>query len=204
MKFVLIAVLAYLIGCINNAYIFTKYTKNIDIRNYGSGNAGATNVLRVLGPKAAAPVFALDVLKGVVAVLIGKYFIGMPGMLVAGIAVVCGHNWPIFLKFRGGKGVATSVGVVMTINPFLGLIALAVGIAVIAITRYVSLGSITGAITFALLNIFFPNSVYVLTFAIVLALLVVFQHRSNIKRLINGTESKIGQRAQINKKGKER
>lgn len=197
MKFVFVAVLAYLIGCINNAYIFTKYTRNIDIRNYGSGNAGATNVLRVLGPKAAAPVFVLDVLKGVVAVLLGKYFIGMPGALIAGIAVVCGHNWPIFLKFRGGKGVATSVGVVMTINPLLGLIALAIGVAVIAITRYVSLGSMTGAITFAFLNIFFPNSVQVLTFAIVLALLVIFQHRSNIKRLINGTESKIGQRAQI-------
>lgn len=85
----------------------------------------------------------------------------------------------------------------MTINPLLGLIALAIGVAVIAITRYVSLGSMTGAITFAFLNIFFPNSVQVLTFAIVLALLVIFQHRSNIKRLINGTESKIGQRAQI-------
>lgn len=151
----LTAGIAYLIGCINNAYILTKYTRKIDIRNYGSGNAGATNVLRVLGYKAAAPVFALDVLKGVIAVLIGKYLMGTTGAMIAGIAVVCGHNWPVFLKFRGGKGIATSIGVVMTVSPFLGIIALAIGVIIIALTKYVSLGSMAGSVTFVLLNAFF-------------------------------------------------
>jgi len=194
---VLTAIIAYLIGCINNAYIFTKYTRNIDIRNYGSGNAGATNVLRVLGYKAAAPVFALDVLKGVIAVLIGKYLMGNTGAMIAGIAVVCGHNWPVFLKFRGGKGIATSVGVVMTVSPLLGLIALAIGVTVIVLTKYVSLGSITGSVTFVLLNAIFWNSAQIFIFSLILASLAIFQHRSNIKRLLAGTESKLGQKTEI-------
>ncbi|ABY93254.1 MAG: Glycerol-3-phosphate acyltransferase [Caldanaerobacter subterraneus] len=194
---VLTAIIAYLIGCINNAYIFTKYTRNIDIRNYGSGNAGATNVLRVLGYKAAAPVFALDVLKGVIAVLIGKYLMGNTGAMIAGIAVVCGHNWPVFLKFRGGKGIATSVGVVMTVSPLLGLIALAIGVTVIVLTKYVSLGSITGSVTFVLLNAIFWNSTQIFIFSLILASLAIFQHRSNIKRLLAGTESKLGQKTEI-------
>jgi glycerol-3-phosphate acyltransferase PlsY len=194
---VLTAIIAYLIGCINNAYIFTKYTRNIDIRNYGSGNAGATNVLRVLGYKAAAPVFALDVLKGVIAVLIGKYLMGTTGAMIAGIAVVCGHNWPVFLKFRGGKGIATSIGVVMTVSPFLGIIALAIGVIIIALTKYVSLGSMAGSVTFVLLNAFFWNSTQLFVFSLILASLAIFQHRSNIKRLLAGTESKLGQKTEI-------
>ncbi|MEW8996524.1 MAG: glycerol-3-phosphate 1-O-acyltransferase PlsY [Thermoanaerobacter sp.] len=194
---VLTAIIAYLIGCINNAYIFTKYTRNIDIRNYGSGNAGATNVLRVLGYKAAAPVFALDVLKGVIAVLIGKYLMGNTGAMIAGIAVVCGHNWPVFLKFRGGKGIATSIGVIMTVSPLLGLIALAIGVTVIVLTKYVSLGSITGTVTFVLLNVIFWNSTQIFIFSLILASLAIFQHRSNIKRLLAGTESKLGQKTEI-------
>lgn len=193
----LTAIIAYLIGCINNAYILTKYTMKIDIRNYGSGNAGATNVLRVLGYKAAAPVFALDVLKGVVAVLIGKYLLGNTGAMIAGIAVVCGHNWPVFLKFRGGKGIATSVGVIMTVSPLLGLIALVIGVTVIVFTKYVSLGSITGTIAFVFLNALFWNSVQIFIFSLILASLAIFQHRSNIRRLLTGTESKLGQKPKI-------
>ena len=191
------AVIAYLIGCINNAYNLTKYTRKVDIRNYGSGNAGATNVLRVLGYKAAAPVFALDVLKGVIAVLIGKYLMGTTGAMIAGIAVVCGHNWPVFLKFRGGKGIATSIGVVMTVSPFLGIIALAIGVIIIALTKYVSLGSMAGSVTFVLLNAFFWNSTQLFVFSLILASLAIFQHRSNIKRLLAGTESKLGQKTEI-------
>lgn len=194
MDAVLTAIIAYFIGCINNAYILTKYTRKIDIRNYGSGNAGATNVLRVLGYKAAAPVFTLDVLKGVIAVLIGKYLMGNTGAMIAGIAVVCGHNWPVFLKFRGGKGIATSVGVVMTVSPLLGVIAVVIGILVIALTKYVSLGSITGSASFAILNAIFWNSTQVFVFSLILTSLAIFQHRSNIKRLLAGTESKVGQK----------
>jgi glycerol-3-phosphate acyltransferase PlsY len=122
---------------------------------------------------------------------------GNTGAMIAGIAVVCGHNWPVFLKFRGGKGIATSVGVVMTVSPLLGLIALAIGVTVIVLTKYVSLGSITGSVTFVLLNAIFWNSTQIFIFSLILASLAIFQHRSNIKRLLAGTESKLGQKTEI-------
>lgn len=197
MSTILVIIIAYFIGGINNAYIFTKFIKKIDIRNYGSGNAGATNVLRVLGFKAAFPVFMLDALKGVVAVLLGRLIAGNLGAMLAGIAVVCGHNWPALLGFRGGKGIATSFGVIMTINPVLGIYAFIIGILTIVFTKYVSLGSIIGAISFLLLNLVFWQSFGMLIFSAVLTALAIFQHRSNIKRLLAGTESKFGQRTRV-------
>ncbi|MGB9678653.1 MAG: glycerol-3-phosphate 1-O-acyltransferase PlsY [Thermoanaerobacteraceae bacterium] len=197
MYYALAIIIAYFIGCINNAYILTKIYKKMDIRNYGSGNAGATNVLRVLGYKAALPVFILDFLKGVLAVLIGLILAGPVGSMLAGIFVVCGHNWPIFLGFRGGKGIATSLGVIITVNPILGLVAFAIGVLVIAVSKYVSLGSITGTISFVLLNLFFWISLETFVFSLILASMAIFQHRSNILRLISGTESKLGQKTGI-------
>jgi len=197
MYYALAIIIAYFIGCINNAYILTKIYKKMDIRNYGSGNAGATNVLRVLGYKAALPVFILDFLKGVLAVLIGLFLAGPVGSMLAGIFVVCGHNWPIFLGFRGGKGIATSLGVIITVNPILGLVAFAIGVLVIAVSKYVSLGSITGTISFVLLNLFFWISLETFVFSLILASMAIFQHRSNILRLISGTESKLGQKTGI-------
>lgn len=197
MLIVLAIIIAYFIGGINNAYIFTRYIKKIDIRNYGSGNAGATNVLRVLGFKAAAPVFALDVLKGVISVLLGRFIAGNLGAMFAGIAVVCGHNWPVLLNFRGGKGIATSFGVIMTINPILGIYSFIIGILTIVFTKYVSLGSIVGAASFLLFNLIFWKSFDMFIFSAVLTLLAVFQHRTNIKRLLAGTESKFGQKTRV-------
>lgn len=197
MLYILSFFIAYLIGCINNAYLFTKYIKKTDIRNYGSGNAGTTNVLRVLGLKAAIPVLILDILKGVIAVLIGRLLAGNVGALISGIAVVCGHNWPAFLGFRGGKGIATSLGVVITINPIFGLFSIIIGVLIIAITRYVSLGSIIGTLSFFTINLIYWQSVNMMIFATILSLLAIYQHRANIKRLINGKESKIGQKINI-------
>lgn len=197
MSAILVIVIAYFIGGINNAYIFTRYFKKIDIRNYGSGNAGATNVLRVLGFKAAFPVFALDALKGVVAVLLGRFMAGDIGAMLAGIAAVCGHNWPVLLGFRGGKGIATSFGVVMTINPIIGIYSFIIGILTIVFTKYVSLGSLIGAISFLILNMVFWHSFGMFMFSLVLTSLAIFQHRSNIKRLLAGTESKFGQRTRV-------
>lgn len=197
LKIFVALLLAYLIGCINNAYIFTKYIKKTDIRKFGSGNAGATNVLRVLGIKAALLVFAFDILKGVIAVLLGRLIAGDIGGLVAGIAVVCGHNWPIFLEFRGGKGIATSLGVIIVINPIIALYSLLIGVIIIAISKYVSLGSMLGSFSFLVLNIIYFKSVNMLIFAIILTILAIFQHRSNIKRLLNGTESKLGQKTKV-------
>ncbi|SNX52762.1 glycerol-3-phosphate 1-O-acyltransferase PlsY [Thermoanaerobacterium sp. RBIITD] len=197
LKIFVALLLAYLIGCINNAYIFTKYIKKTDIRKFGSGNAGATNVLRVLGIKAALPVFAFDVLKGVIAGLLGRLIAGDIGGLVAGIAVVCGHNWPIFLGFRGGKGIATSLGVIIVINPIIALYSLLIGVIIITISKYVSLGSMLGSLSFLVLNIIYFKSVNMLIFAIILTILAIFQHRSNIKRLLNGTESKLGQKTKV-------
>lgn len=197
LKIVVVAILSYLIGSFNSAYIFTNYIKKTDIRKYGSGNAGATNVMRVLGFKVALFVFLSDVLKGVLAVLLGRLIAGDLGGLVAGIAVVCGHNWPIFLGFKGGKGIATSFGAMVSISPVIAISSLIVGIAIISISKYVSLGSILGAISFLLLNIIYYKSPDMLIFAIIITSLAVFQHRANIKRLLAGTESKLGQKNNI-------
>ncbi|QSZ27946.1 glycerol-3-phosphate acyltransferase [Aceticella autotrophica] len=194
---VLAVVIAYLIGGINSAYLISKYIKKIDVRNYGSGNAGATNVMRILGVKAAVFVFLLDVLKGIIAVSIGRYLCGETGALLSGIAVVCGHNWPIFLNFKGGKGIATSLGVILIINPLFGIYSLIAAILVIAITKYVSLGSILGSLFFLLLNLIYWKSFSTFLFALIMMLLAVFQHRSNIKRLFSGTELKLGQKTRV-------
>lgn len=196
-KIALAAILAYLIGSFNSAYFFTNFIKKTDIRKYGSGNAGATNVMRVLGFKVAFFVFLSDVLKGVLAVLLGRLIAGNIGGYVGGIAVVVGHNWPVFLGFKGGKGVATSFGAIMTISPVIAVLSLIIGIAVISISKYVSLGSIIGAFTFLIFNIIYYSSLNMLIFAILLTAMVVFQHRANIKRLLNGTESKFGQKTNI-------
>ncbi|AGB19368.1 glycerol-3-phosphate 1-O-acyltransferase PlsY [Thermoanaerobacterium thermosaccharolyticum] len=196
-KIIIVAILSYLIGSFNSAYFFTNYIKKTDIRKYGSGNAGATNVMRVLGFKVAFLVFLSDALKGVLAVLLGRLIAGDLGGLIAGIAVVCGHNWPVFLGFKGGKGIATSFGAIISISPAIAILSLIIGIAIISISKYVSLGSILGAISFLLLNIIYYRSPNMLVFAIIITSLAVFQHRANIKRLLNGTESKLGQKTNI-------
>lgn len=193
-RYVLVSVIAYFLGNFATSYIVSMRAAHIDIRKHGSGNAGATNVLRVLGAKAAALTFLGDALKGVVAVLIGRYLAGSNGALLAGLFVVIGHNWPVTLGFKGGKGVATTIGAMLAINPLLVLIVFAVGVTVLITTKYVSLASITGMVIFPITMLMFKQEPEYIAFSFILAILGIFKHRKNIGRLIKGTESKIGKK----------
>lgn len=204
---IIVAIIPYLIGSIMFSVIFTKKIAGFDVRTRGSGNAGSTNVLRTAGKKVAIITLICDILKGVVAVLIG-YIVGKLTkasvetsqmlILTAGVMVVLGHTFPIFFKLKGGKGVATSLGVLLMINWKIGLICLVFALLIMAVSRMVSLGSISAAILFPVLCIFINENYlikanhfgYVL-FGIILCLLVVFNHRSNLKRMINGKENKL-------------
>ncbi len=176
-----------------------KLLRGIDLREHGSGNVGATNTFRVLGPAPGITVLLGDVLKGSVAVLfISRLAIsGLPSYewvkVFCGIAAICGHDWTVFLKFKGGRGVATSIGVFFALVPQAIGIALLAGVVVILLTRYVSLGSISGAILFPILVAFLPFAwpLPYFWFALLAALLVVMKHIPNIKRLIKGKENRL-------------
>lgn len=184
----------YLLGSVSFAYLISKQFFHIDIRNYGSKNAGATNVLRVIGTKPALAVLFLDMLKGVAAIFLGRIIGGETLTLLCGVAVVVGHNWPIFLNFKGGKGIATSLGVVLGVSPLAALVMIIIGIGVITLSRYVSLGSVMAALSFPLLMFFFKKPFSYMVFSLILSALAIYQHRENIKRLLAGKESKIGER----------
>jgi glycerol-3-phosphate acyltransferase PlsY len=201
MKIIATVVEAYLLGSINWSYIAGKLFRRIDIREYGSGNAGATNVNRVLGVKAAVFALAGDLLKGVVAVLIGRSLAGDPGAIFAAVAVVCGHNWPVFLGFKGGKGIATSVGALLSLDYRVALILLVVGVIIIASTRYVSLASVAGAVLYPIIVIMFKSSREMIAFSLVISAFALLRHRENIKRLIRGEESKLGKKEVPKKEG---
>ena len=199
---VVTAIIAYLIGSINFSIILSKKMAGFDVREKGSGNAGTTNMLRAVGKKAAAITLVCDILKGVVAILVAM-FIGnvveeanKPLLVqIAGIAVILGHTFPIFFKFKGGKGVATSLGVLIMSNWQIGLICLVFALILIILTQMVSVGSIAAAILYPVLTLFIPQNYIVpgnyLIYSVLLAVLVVFNHRENVKRLLNGTENKI-------------
>ena len=201
---IITAIIAYLIGSVNFSVILSKKMAGFDVREKGSGNAGTTNMLRSVGKKAAALTLICDVLKGVVAILIAM-FIGWAlkvenqSLLVqiAGIAVVLGHTFPIFFGFKGGKGVATSLGILIMSNWQIGLICLVFGVLLIALTRMVSLGSCAAAVLFPVLTLFITDNYIVsqgsgyLIYSIILAIIVLFNHRSNIKRIMAGKENRI-------------
>ncbi len=187
-------VTGYLLGSISFSYLYGKLFKGIDIRNHGSGNAGATNTLRVLGKGPAILVLALDVLKAIFAVWIGKWLqqdeLWIP--VLCGVAAIIGHNWPIFFGFRGGKGIATTIGVMATLCFLPTLYAGLIAILAIVITRYVSLGSLlfTGLIPFFIWGMDRPMPY--LTASIVICLFAFLRHRSNIMKLLQGKENKLG------------
>lgn len=185
-----IAVVAasYLIGNISPAILIGRM-RGVDIRKEGSGNAGTTNVLRVLGKKAAAATLAIDVLKGVAAVLLGKYFCGQDIALLCGLAAFCGHIWPVAFKFRGGKGVATALGVLVATAPPLGLGILVFAAALIAFSRRVSVGAVAAAIVFPFAAFLYDRDLVI--WAATLAVIVLIKHRANIKRLLKGEEPKL-------------
>ncbi|MTI47763.1 MAG: glycerol-3-phosphate 1-O-acyltransferase PlsY [Firmicutes bacterium] len=194
---IIIILIGYLLGSFASSFFLGKIFKKIDIREHGSGNAGATNALRVFGAKLAAITFILDILKGVVAVIIGRYILGESGALIAGVSAVIGHNWPVLLGFKGGKGVATTIAIVMAIEPIIAIISVLIGLIVIIRSKYVSLGSITGMAVLPIVSLIIirPFDIKFFVFALVLGLMSIYRHRSNIKRLLKGNESKIGQKA---------
>jgi len=194
-----VAIIGYLLGSINTSIIFSKFKKT-DIREHGSGNAGLTNTLRTFGKGAAVVVLLGDVLKGVIAILLARlacniFTIDMvnEASQIAGIAAILGHNFPIYYGFKGGKGVLTSVTVLMMIDYKLALCCLLIFILIVAITRYVSLGSIIAAASFVIM-VLVLKKYDLLAFGIIVASMLIIRHRSNIKRLIQGNENKLGQK----------
>ncbi|MBU9713458.1 glycerol-3-phosphate 1-O-acyltransferase PlsY [Evansella tamaricis] len=198
---------SYLLGSISFSYVIAKKLRQVDIRQHGSGNAGATNTLRVLGVGPAITVLLLDCGKGVAAVYLGLWFTDGNSLIAAtsGLAAIAGHNWPIYYGFRGGKGVATTIGVLATLIFYVALIAGIVAILSIVITRYVSLGSIIFMVGSTILTIFFWDffnyPTYYIYFILVITLFSLWRHRSNIVRLVKGNESKIGAKKNTEKGG---
>lgn len=193
-KYILIAIAAYLLGSFSTG-ILVASRQGHDIRNEGSKNTGASNALRVLGIKGGAIVFLGDFIKASLAVGLGHLLCGMYGAMLGGLCVVLGHNWPVFFGFKGGKGIACSAAIVVFTFWWQGLIAIVICLAVIYITRYISLGSLTMlAVFFILVTLtagIWPFGVW----AFVLLALGVWRHRANIQRLKDGCENKIGQKA---------
>lgn len=193
---IITVIVAYFMGNISPAILIGKL-HGIDIKKEGSGNAGTTNVLRVLGKKAAVATLLIDIFKGVFAVLLGKlvgwYFLTpeyAPYIVMAcGLAVFCGHIWPMIFGFKGGKGVATAFGVLMAVSPLLGLAELGIVIVVVGLSRMVSLGSVVAALAFPFIaNYYDPRY---LCWGLIMALIVLYKHNANISRLVKGEESKI-------------
>ena len=202
--YIIVGIVAYLLGSISFFFFISKKMAGFDVREKGSGNAGATNMLRSVGKQAAILTLIGDALKGVVAILfailVGAIAKDLDKSLlvqIAGILVVIGHTFPIFFGFKGGKGVATSLGVVLTTNWKIGLICLVFALVLMALTRIVSMGSVGAAILFPVLVLFMNTNFTVtegssyLVYSIILAVIVIFNHRSNIKRILNGTENKL-------------
>jgi len=197
MMIILSAVAGYLLGSVNTSLVLGKLFYKKDVRQYGSGNAGATNTLRTLGKTAAIMVVVGDFLKGILACLIGKWLAGETsdgvygGMYVAGIMAVIGHNWPLYFGFKGGKGVMTAFAAVLMFSPLAALICLLSFVLVVAITRYVSLGSIIGGAAFPLVTWILGEQLFLILTGVLLALLIIFRHSSNISRLLDGNEKKL-------------
>ena len=192
-------IIAYLLGSVNSAIIISRLVSGKDIRNSGSGNAGATNVLRSVGKGAAIATMLFDVLKGVFAVLIGGALanaVSVPPQyfaMVSGIAVILGHNYPVYFGFKGGKGIATSAAVIMTMDWKIGVALLIIALTIMAISKYVSLGSIVASALFPIAALIVHSGDWTFfMFALAVGVLAIYKHKENIKRLINGTESKLG------------
>ena len=201
-QIILIAV-CYLIGAIPVGFLIVRLTRSVDIRDYGSGNIGMTNVLRTTGLKTGIIVLGLDTFKGVIPLFVSRQLYSDPYMeTLAAIAVLVGHIWPVFLKFRGGKGVATGMGSFCFISPICGLIVVGVGCLVLAVSRYVSLASIIAAssafISMWVFNNFYSESwiadslgTYIM-YPLIGVPIIIFRHRENIARLLNGEERRLG------------
>jgi glycerol-3-phosphate acyltransferase PlsY len=193
LKYIIIILISYLIGNISNAYFIGKIFLKKDVREYGSGNAGATNAIRAFGFKIGILVFIGDLLKGVLATYISYKIDPVYGQYIGGLSLIIGHNWPAVLKFKGGKGIASSIGVMLFINPYLSLICFIVGLSIAALTKIVSIGSLIGVSLAPVIAIIFfrPLEKEFLIFTILLSLMAIFRHKENIVRLIKGEEKKL-------------
>ncbi len=197
-------IVAYLLGSVSTGYLAGKFLKGIDVREYGSKSVGTTNILRTIGPAAAVLVLALDVGKGLIVIFLADWLVGTPTVvMLSGLAAVIGHNWPVYFGFRGGKGIATSLGVIAGLSlPVLGVITV-LGVLIIILTRYVSLASLTGAAIFPLLLWILRETSrievtpLVVLISTLLSLLAIIRHRDNIKRLLKGQENKVGKKVNI-------
>ena len=205
MKTILLWVFCYLLGCISFGLLFARKS-NIDLRSQGSGNIGATNVWRIAGGKVAVWVFAGDIIKGVLAVLVAGYFyeftsaqsLGLENFqVICGFIAIIGHIFPVYLKFKGGKGVNTALGVVVSLMPIETLVGLSIFVIVLLVSRYVSLGSMMAAVglaLFAFIEKFILSkdiATVNLFLAALLALMILITHRQNIGRILNGTENRF-------------
>jgi glycerol-3-phosphate acyltransferase PlsY len=201
-RLVALCIAAYLVGSIPTAYLMGRVIKGIDIRKHGSGNVGATNVMRVLGTWAGIATLAIDLLKGYL--VVGFLApLACPGSaqlpvwrIIACVAVVSGHNWMIFLRFAGGKGVATTAGAFLAMMPWVAVSAFGIFAVVVALTRYVSLGSILAGISIPIFVWAYHEPAAYLWFSVFLTVALILKHRANISRLIAGTEKKIGSRTE--------
>ena len=197
--YIIISLIAYFIGSISFSVIFSRKFAGFDVRDKGSGNAGTTNVLRTVGKRVAALTLVCDILKGVIAIAIaiiaGKIWSEIDVQILkylAGFFAILGHTFPIFFEFRGGKGVATALGVLITLNWKIGLICLIFALVLMIFTKMVSVGSIMAAILYPILTVFMGEAkLSSIIISMAIGLLVIFNHRSNIKRLKNGTENKL-------------
>ena len=201
MKVVLTILSCYLLGSIPFGYIVGKLFKKIDIREYGSGNIGATNAFRILGPLLASLVVIGDIGKGIFSIYLVQY-LNIDNLLIltiAGLAVICGHDWSLFLGFKGGKGIATTFGVVFALNPTISILALIIWGVVVITTRYVSLSSIFALISIFIFTILFKQPYEYIIFSAIIMILGIFKHKDNIERLKSKKERKIGEKIKIKK-----
>lgn len=192
LKIILIAVISYLLGSVSTGLIIARIFHGPNLREVGSKNTGASNVLRTMGVKSGLITFLGDFIKALLATLIGRWIMGQDGAMIAGLVAIIGHNWPAFFQFKGGKGVSSSIGVMMGTFPLAGLISLAVMVGVIAWKRYISLGSIVLVVVFALLTTAVSWGVpLAIVWAWLIAAVCIIRHYTNIQRLLAGKENKL-------------
>lgn len=205
-KIIFCLALGYLFGCFSTGYLIGKI-KKVDIRQYGSGNVGTTNALRTLGAKAGALTLVGDMLKAFIPILLIRFLI-FPDIsylqllvLYTGLGVVVGHNYPVWLGFKGGKGIAATGGAMVAFDPRIIPIGLLIFIGSVAVTKYVSVGSLLVSVLFPIwVIVVYPGDLHMLIVSLIFMALAFIKHRSNIKRLISGTENKIGQKVKIDSK----
>lgn len=204
LRYAAVGVVAYLIGSLSWGYVFVNLTMGEDIRDFGSGRTGMSNILRTAGGKAAALVFVLDAGKGTLSVLLARAVIGFgEAEVMAGLATLCGHNWPVFLRFRGGRGILPGLGGMSVMAPWVALAGGALFLVITLSSRYLSLGSIVGTLTVAALSLILMllaghSHLYTL-YAFAGGAVIIWQHRDNIRRIANGTERRIGMPALRNR-----